>query len=51
MYANLPVGAMERESIQKLPFALGASYINSPRRAHLVNAGERLMADGEPVTF
>ncbi|CCO33228.1 putative protein C24H6,11c [Rhizoctonia solani AG-1 IB] len=42
---------MERESIQKLPFALGASYINSPRRAHLVNAGERLMADGEPVTF
>ncbi|CEL61232.1 putative protein C24H6,11c OS=Schizosaccharomyces pombe (strain 972 / ATCC 24843) GN=SPAC24H6.11c PE=4 SV=1 [Rhizoctonia solani AG-1 IB] len=39
--------AMERESIQKLPFALGASYINSPRRAHLVNAGERLMADAD----
>ncbi|CAE6445014.1 unnamed protein product [Rhizoctonia solani] len=35
--------SVERGSTQKLPFALGASYINSPRRSHLVNAGERLM--------
>ncbi|KAG8757885.1 hypothetical protein FRC11_004198 [Ceratobasidium sp. 423] len=31
----------------KLPFALGASYVNSPRRSHLVNAGKRLMADAD----
>ncbi|KAJ1304059.1 hypothetical protein OPQ81_008466 [Rhizoctonia solani] len=38
---------VELEPIQKLPFALGASYINSPRRSHLVKAGERLMADAD----
>ncbi|CAE6475487.1 unnamed protein product [Rhizoctonia solani] len=38
---------VEREPGQKLPFALGASYINSPRRSHLVKAGERLMAGAD----
>ncbi|QRW22937.1 sulfate anion transporter [Rhizoctonia solani] len=38
---------VERESAAKLPFVLGASYINSPRRSHLVNAGERLMAGAD----
>ncbi|CAE6431990.1 unnamed protein product [Rhizoctonia solani] len=38
---------VEREPGQKLPFALGASYINSPRRSHLVKAGERLMAEAD----
>ncbi|CUA78230.1 putative protein C24H6,11c [Schizosaccharomyces pombe 972h-] [Rhizoctonia solani] len=38
---------VEREPGQKLPFILGTSYINSPRRSHLVKAGERLMADAD----
>ncbi|KAG8696459.1 hypothetical protein FRC09_008504 [Ceratobasidium sp. 395] len=31
----------------RLPFAIGASYMNSPRRSHIVDAGERLMANAD----
>ncbi|KAG9086199.1 hypothetical protein FRC07_013154, partial [Ceratobasidium sp. 392] len=31
----------------RLPFAFGASYMNSPRRSHIVDAGERLMANAD----
>ena len=34
---------VERNGQLRSPFDFGASYINSPRRSHLVNAGERLM--------
>ncbi|CAE7061708.1 unnamed protein product [Rhizoctonia solani] len=41
---------VERGPGQKLPFALGASYINSPRRSQLVKAGERLMVGADDGT-
>jgi hypothetical protein len=42
-------GPAARELGLRLPFAIGASYMNSPRRSHLVDAGERLMANGKPA--
>ncbi|QRV95907.1 sulfate anion transporter [Ceratobasidium sp. AG-Ba] len=36
-----------RERSQRLPIAFGASYMNSPRRSHLVDAGQRLMANAD----
>jgi SulP family sulfate permease len=42
-------GPAGRELGLRQPFAIGASYMNSPRRSHLVDAGERLMANGKPA--
>ncbi|KAG8742408.1 hypothetical protein FRC10_001542 [Ceratobasidium sp. 414] len=37
----------QKQPSQRLPFGFGASYMNSPRRLHLVDAGQRLMANAD----
>lgn len=36
-----------KNQTQRLPIAFGASYLNSPRRSHLVDAGKRLMPNAD----
>jgi hypothetical protein len=48
LYADgLRAGPVERENGPRQPFVIGGSYVNSPRRSHLVKAGERLMIGGK----